>query len=110
MDKRLEFKYKLHERYAVQAYDNADVWAGNLTIELDGIRYDSVMARAFLVPDSAVEAGVRTELFVADIDLATCRTGDIEARLWTDVNDRGFVDERGEFRTGAGFMFLCISL
>ena len=103
MDKRLEFKYKLHEQYAVQAYDNADVWAGNLTIELDGIRYDAVMARAFLVPDSAVEARVRAELFVSDIDLATCRTGDVEARLWTDVNDRGFVDERGEFRTGVGF-------
>ncbi|MXZ09005.1 MAG: hypothetical protein F4Y79_06110 [Gemmatimonadetes bacterium] len=103
MDKRLEFKYKLHERYAVQAYDNADVWAGKLTVELDGIRYDAVMARAFLMPDSAVEARVRTELFVADIDFATCRTGDVEARLWTDVNDRGFVDERGEFRTGTGF-------
>ena len=36
MDKRLKFRYKLHERYAVQAYDNADVWAGNLTVELDG--------------------------------------------------------------------------
>ena len=80
VDKRLEFKYKLHERYAVQAYDNADVWAGNLTIELDGVRYDTVMARAFLAPDSAVEARVRAELFVADIDLATCCTGDVEAR------------------------------
>ena len=65
VDKRLEFKYKLHERYAVQGYDNADVWAGTLTVELDGIRYDAVMARAFLMSDSAVEARVRAELFVS---------------------------------------------
>ncbi len=102
MGKRLEFKYKLHDRYPVQSYDNADVWAGNLTIELDGIQYNTTMARAFLAPDGAVQARVRAELFVADIDLSMCRTRDIDARLWTDANDRGFVDERGAFRTGVG--------
>lgn len=103
MSQRLELKYKLHDRYAVRAYDNADVWAGNMAIALDGLWYGPVMARAFLSSDGAVKARVRAELFVAGIDLSACRTGDLDSRLWTDANDRGFVDERGRFCTGAGF-------
>ena len=50
-DRRLEFKHKLHDIYAVQAYDNWDIWAGNMTVELDGIEYNATMARAFHAPD-----------------------------------------------------------
>lgn len=103
MGKRLELKDKLHDQYAVQAYDNADVWAGNMAVALDGLWYGPVMARAFLQRDGAVEARVHAELFVAGMDLSACRAGDIDVRLWTDANERGFVDERGQFCTGAGF-------
>ena len=102
-DRRLEFKHKLHDIYAVQAYDNWDIWAVNMTVELDGIEYNATMARAFHAPDHHVEAVVRAELYVANMDLTSCRMGDIDARLWTDVNDRGFVDERGNFRNALGF-------
>ena len=103
IDRRLEFKHKLHDTYAVQAYDNGDVWAGNLSVELDGIEYNATMARAFLSSNDYVEAQIRAELYIADMDLTACRVGDIDARLWTDANDRGFVDDRGDFRNASGF-------
>jgi hypothetical protein len=47
-------------------------------------------ARAYLRPDQGVPlARVRCELFVADIEPASIRAGDVTARLWTDAEDPG---------------------
>ena len=101
-DRRLQIRKKLHQTYLVQAFDNADVWAGNLSVELDGIRFGATMARAFLKSDGEVEARVRVELYMAGMDLSAFRAGDVDVRLWTDVNELGFVDERGMFRNAPG--------
>lgn len=94
---------KLHLTYPVQAYDNSDVWAGNLSVELDGQRFDARLARAFVEPgQSHVEARVRAELYVRDLDLRAVRATDVDAHLWTDVNDYGYVDERGIHRNARG--------
>ena len=94
---------KLHEVYAVRAFDNQDVWAGNLSVELDGLRFGPAMARAFMGADRrVVEAKVRAELYMRDIDPISVRPGDIDAHLWTDVNDYGFVDERGVYHNALG--------
>ena len=99
---RQQFHHKLHNTYAVRAFDNTDVWAGNLSVELDGITFDTTMARAFVAPGKFVEAQVRAELYIANLDLMVSRVGDMDVRLWTDVDDRGFVDERGMFRNASG--------
>ena len=96
------FKHKLHQTYTIQAYDNSDVWAGNLSIELDGISYSAVMARAFLKRGESVEARMTVELYLADMDLATCCADEIDARMWTDANDRGIVDENGDYHPAQG--------
>lgn len=101
-DRRLQIRKKLHQTYLVQAFDNADVWAGKLSVELDGVWFGAAMARAFLECDGEVKARVRVELYMAGMDLSAFRTGDVDVRLWTDVNDRGFVDERGMFRNAPG--------
>ena len=99
---RQKLWHKLHNTYAVRAFDNTDVWAGNLSVELDGVTFDTTMARAFVEENKSVEAQVRAEFYVADLDLRACGVEDLEVRLWTDVNDRGFVDERGMYRTASG--------
>lgn len=94
---------KLHEAYPVQGFDNRDVWSGNLSVELDGIRFGPDMARAFLrAGRSVVEALVRVELYLRDVDPLSVRSEDIDAHLWTDVNEYGFVDERGVYHTALG--------
>lgn len=99
---RQKLWHKLHNTYAVRAFDNRDVWAGNLSVELDGITFDTTMARAFVNGHDQIEAQMRAEFYVADLDLCDCGIEDLEVRLWTDVNDRGFVDERGIYRSASG--------
>jgi len=99
---RQKFWHKLHDTYAVRAFDNTDVWAGNLSVELDGIVFDATMSRAFIKDGQTIDAQMRAELYVAGLDLSTCRVGDLDVRLWTDVDDRGFVDERGVYRQAPG--------
>ena len=99
---RQKLWHKLHNTYAVRAFDNRDVWAGNLSVELDGVTFDTTMARAFVGEGKTVAAQVRAEFYVADLDLSTCSVEDLDVRLWTDVNDRGFVDERGMYRNASG--------
>lgn len=99
---RQKFWHKLHDTYAVRAFDNTDVWAGNLSVELDGIVFDATMSRVFIKDGKTVQAQMRAELYMADLDLSVCRVGDIDVRLWTDVDDRGFVDERGVYRQAPG--------
>ncbi len=94
---------KLHEIYPIQGFDNQDVWAGNLGVELDGLRFDPHMARAFLgTVRSWVEARVRVEFYLRDIDPHVVRKDDLDVRLWTDVNDLGFIDERGAYHSAFG--------
>lgn len=108
---RQQLWHKLHNTYAVRTFDNTDVWAGNLSVVLDGITFDTTMARAFLKSDEKVEARVCAELYVANMNLKASCFSDIDVRLWTDVNDRGFVDECGLYRKASGhyvFMHLVV--
>jgi hypothetical protein len=90
---RATFYQQLHCTYRLHQFDNWMVWAGNHSIQIDGIHYEAKLARAYVGPNrSAARARVRAELFIADIDPALIRSGDIDARLWTDVNARGFID------------------
>ena len=102
-DVRQQIRRKLHETYQVRAFDNQDVWAGNLAVELDGVSCDAIMARAAIGPErKCVAMRVTAELYLRDVDPAVVRPADIDAHLWTDVNDRGFVDERGVHHDALG--------
>ena len=94
---------QLHLAYEPRAFDNWLVWAGNMAILLDGERCDPTLARAFVGPQKpAVEARVQVELFVAAVEAAQVRSGDVRVRLWTDVNQRGSVDEEGVYQNDPG--------
>ena len=100
---RAAFYEQLHCRYQRREFDNWQVWGGNLTIEIDGRVCEPLLARAYIEPGkTAAMAQVRCELFVAAVDPREVQSGDVDARLWTDVsgtNDyvemRLLVDEEG---------------
>ena len=99
---RMQFFQIFHKTYTAQAFDNSDVWAGNMSVVLDGQTFGTAMARAFLAQGQTLEARVRVELYVSNLDLTQSRPGDLDVRLWTDANDRGFEDARGDFHTASG--------
>ena len=87
---RTVFYEELHRRFARQHFDNWVVWAGNETVQIDGVEYEGALARAYIEPDiSGVQAQVRCELFVAAVNASEVRPRDIDARLWTDALGRG---------------------
>ena len=97
------FYEQLHCTYEPHRFDNWLVWAGNHSILIDGIRYSSTLARAYVGPENpTAPARVQVELFVAAVDPAQVRPGDVDARLWTDANRRGFVDGEGMYRDDPG--------
>ena len=103
MSVRAHIYHKLHDSYPIQEYDGLDVWAGNMSVELDGVRFEPTMARAFLGPSrTMVKARVRAELYLRDVDPRSVREGDVEAHLWTDADEHGFVDERGVYHDSLG--------
>lgn len=100
---RALFHHLLHQDYAPQEYDNWVVWAGNLSLLLAGIRYPSTLARAFIEPGrTRVAARARVELFISGMEVEEIDTTAVDARLWTDANQRGVLDPAGVFRNGAG--------
>ena len=100
---RAAFYQQLHCTYRLHQFDNWMVWAGNHSIQIDDIHYGAKLARAYVGPNRpAVRAGVRAELFIADVDLALVRSGDVDARLWTDANARGFVDAADVYHDDPG--------
>ena len=83
------FHRQLHLTYRPRHFDNWFVWAGNLSIDLEGRFYPSKLARVYIDPRRpSVEARVQVELFVAAIPAAQVREGAVDVRLWTDANDR----------------------
>ena len=101
---RRQICHKLHDTYPLHGFDNQDVWAGNMCIELDGVSFDATLARAFTGPEKRRASGrVRAELYLRDIDAFAVRRADLDARLWTDAGKLGFVDERGAYRSGPGY-------
>lgn len=101
--RRAVFYQQLHRTYEPHHFDNWLVWAGNLSVELDGENCSPVLARALVGPEKPqVRAKVRVELFVAAMPSSQARPGDVDARLWTDANQRGWVDEAGFFHAAAG--------
>ena len=74
---RAVFYRELHQRFARQEFDNWVVWAGNDRVVIGGVEYASTLARAYIQPGSSgVQARVRCELFVAEIDLLDVRSRD----------------------------------
>lgn len=87
---RAVFYEQLHRRYERQHFDNWVVWAGNGSVKIGDIEYDSTLARAYLKPGQvSAPARARCELFVADVDASQVRLSDIDARLWTDALGNG---------------------
>jgi hypothetical protein len=93
-------RHKLHESFSPQRYDHSDVWAGNLRIDVGGRPFSSVLARTY--SDSQDEAIVLVELYVRDANWSDLSDADLSARVWTDMNDQGTLDERGQYHTGSG--------
>ncbi len=60
--------------------------------------------RVHIEAGSAQSVRVRVELYVTDTDPEGIGHG-VDARVWTDVNDRGALDERGIYQTGGGAHF-----
>jgi len=80
---------QLHQRFAPGAYDNWAVWAGNLCVDVDGLRFDATLARAYVGEGTRTPtARVRVELFVAEVPFDQVRVTDLDARMWTDANER----------------------
>jgi hypothetical protein len=76
---------QLHRRYRAGQYDNWRVWAGAVSIDIDGLRFAPTLARAYLRSNaSPPQARVRCELFVA-VGADAVDAGDIAARLRTDA-------------------------
>jgi glycosidase len=87
--RRATFYEQLHRTYQPQEYDNWLVWAGNLSVLVDGIRYSATLARTYVGPQHGPsQARARVELFVAAVDPLEVRPGDVQIRLWTDANER----------------------
>ena len=105
---------QLHCTYRAGRYDHWRVWAGAVSIEIDGLRFASTLARAYLRRNAGPpRARVRCELFVADVNVATTRVGEVAARVCTDAVDgnrpvpmRLGTDPDGNAATcGANFVF-----
>jgi glycosidase len=100
---RALFFVQLHRTYEPHRFDNWMVWAGNLSIQLDGERFSPTLARAFVGPGHPqAPARVRAELFVAALPSAQVREGEVDVRLWTDADQRGQLDAEGRFQPGVG--------
>ena len=85
------FHEQLHQTYTAGEYDNWRVWAGAVSIKIDGFRFASHLARAYVHPDRVAKARVRCEIFVADLDAATLREGELTARLTTNAMISGHI-------------------
>lgn len=85
----------LHPRNGA-GFDNSRIWAGNMSIEVNGRALSPHHARVFLDDGDAMRARVTVELFVAGLTGAgLLARDDVDARLWLDFNEHGFLDERG---------------
>jgi hypothetical protein len=79
---------RLHCTYRAGRFDHWRVWAGAVSIEIDGLCFASTLARAYLRRTAGPpRARVRCELFVADVNVAAARVGDVAARVLTDAVD-----------------------
>jgi hypothetical protein len=96
---RQMFCQKLHKTYSVRAFDNTDVWAGNLSVELDGITYDTTMARAFVAQGQTIPARMRVEVYAAQTWTHAC------GPMWM-IEDMKI--KRGCFETPLDTMCPCI--
>ncbi len=81
-----DLRTQLHHTYRAGHYDNWCVWAGAVSIEIDGLRFAPALGRAYVHADSAPPtARARCELFVADVSPASIRFADVVARLCIDA-------------------------
>ncbi len=111
----------LHLKFKEREFDNTIIWAGNLKIKVKCQKqkqkhtdkakinetsnisqleeeYDTNNAKVFLPATSAglLSFKVFVELYIKGItDMSLLDEKDIDARVWSDVNQRGFEDERG---------------
>ena len=101
--RRAVFFEQLHRIYAPNHFDNWMVWAGNMSIQIDGEHFPSALARAFVgISHPQARASVRAELFVAALPSDQVREGEVDVRLWTDADQRGQRDLEGQFQPGPG--------
>jgi hypothetical protein len=104
LDRRAILCEQLHGTYEPHCFDNWLVWAGQMAVRVDGSWCDPTLARVYVGPsEPALPARIRVELFVAAVDAAQVRSGEVVARLWTDVNRRGQVDADGVYRNDPGY-------
>lgn len=88
----------LHAEPRPVKYDNDVIWAGNMGIQCGGELCISTMNRLFLDTDAGttIKATVQVEFHAPGItDAPGFCDADLDARLWLDINNRGFVDETG---------------
>lgn len=88
----------LHGKSPSVPYDNSRVWGGALRIVINGRELPPDMCRIFLDTDAGetVTARIRAELFADGVtNNGPLRPEHADARLWLDVNEHGFHDERG---------------
>jgi hypothetical protein len=85
--RRATLYQQLHTTYPRRGFDNWMVWVGGMAVRVDGRWCGPPLARAFAGgKEPAVPARIRVEFFVGALEATTVRCGDVEARLWTDVN------------------------
>jgi hypothetical protein len=95
-----ELYRKLHEVYSPQRYDHTDVWAGDLGVTIGDTAYPETLARCY--SDDVDSAIVQLDVYVRDIVWAEADGVALMARVWSDANDLGRLDERGVYHRGSG--------
>lgn len=91
----------LHVTYSPQRYDSYHVWAGNLEVCVRDRWQSATLTRVHLRDGSSETLCIRAELYVEGVDPDEI-VNSVNARIWTDVNDRGELDERGVYHAGRG--------
>ncbi|MFC2172567.1 hypothetical protein ACFLU6_08050 [Acidobacteriota bacterium] len=94
---------KLHKAYRVKQFDNTDVWAGNLKVHYgDEERVGDLVRFIHPGPGKKLTIRISAELFVKGVTNNGMTTDDIDARVWADFDDHGYMDQKGCYRDGFG--------
>lgn len=94
---------RLHQTYKVQQFDNGDIWAGNPCVLHGEAEHRGDLIRFFHPgPGKRIRVRISAELFIRDITEQEAGLEGLVARLWTDIDDHGYMDQKGVYHPGFG--------
>ena len=102
MKKRDLLKKRLHRDRPLGDYDNTLLWAGGLSVWVGDQVHRERLVRCFLRKGHTVRFKVAAELYVRGVTETGIQPGDLDVRAWVDVDDHGYLDQKGIYRPGFG--------